>query len=71
MARLPVSIVTTYSIARLQPAAAESKLPDRSTNLDTTCNRVWRREDEGFHLDSIDYKKQTTGTGMMFWGAFR
>jgi len=32
---------------------------------------VWRKEDEEFHPDCIDYKKRLTGMGMMFWGAFR
>jgi hypothetical protein len=27
--------------------------------------------DEKFHTDCIDYRKRETGTGMMFWGAFR
>ena len=31
----------------------------------------WRRDDEVFYLDCIDYKKRATGTEMMFWGAFR
>jgi len=32
---------------------------------------IWRRDDEEFHPDCIDYKKRATGTGMMFWGEFR
>ena len=32
---------------------------------------VWRKEDEELHPDCIDYRKHATGTGMMFWGAFR
>jgi len=32
---------------------------------------IWRRSDEEFHPDCIDYKKRATGIGMMFWGAFR
>jgi len=37
----------------------------------STRDWVWRRTDEEFHPDCIDYKKRATGTGMMFWGAFR
>ena len=37
----------------------------------STRDWVWRRTDEEFHPDCIEYKKRTTGTGMMFWGAFR
>jgi transposase len=37
----------------------------------STRDWVWRREDEEFHPDCIDYRKHATGTGMMFWGAFR
>ena len=33
--------------------------------------RVWRRDDEEFQPDCINYKKHETGTRMMFWGAFR
>jgi transposase len=32
---------------------------------------VWRRDDEEFHPDCIDYRKRAMGTEMMFWGAFR
>jgi len=32
---------------------------------------IWRRTDEEFHSDCINYQKCTTGTGMMFWKAFR
>src|SRR5579859_7666294 len=32
---------------------------------------VWRKADEEFHADCINYRKRPTGTGMMFWGAFR
>jgi len=32
---------------------------------------VWRKEDEGFHPDCINYKKHPQGTGIMFWGVFR
>ena len=37
----------------------------------STQDWVWRRTDEEFHPDCINYKKRETGTGMMFWGAFR
>ena len=37
----------------------------------STQDWVWRRTDEEFHPDCINYKKRVTGTGMMFWGAFR
>ena len=37
----------------------------------STQDWVWRRTDEEFHSDCINYKKRATGTGMMFWGAFR
>jgi transposase len=37
----------------------------------STRDWVWRRDDEEFHPDCIDYRKRATGTGMMFWGAFR
>jgi hypothetical protein len=37
----------------------------------STRDWVWRRADEEFHPDCIDYQKRPTGTGMMFWGAFR
>jgi transposase len=37
----------------------------------STQDWVWRRTDEEFHPDCIDYNKRPTGTGMMFWGAFR
>src|SRR5436853_5164096 len=37
----------------------------------STQDWVWRRTDEEFHPDCINYKKRATGTGMMFWGAFR
>jgi len=32
---------------------------------------VWRKEDEKLHADCINYRKKPSGTGMMFWGAFR
>jgi hypothetical protein len=32
---------------------------------------VWRKADEEFHPDCIDYKKHATVTWMMFWVAFR
>ena len=31
---------------------------------------IWRSEEE-FHHDCINYAKQPTGVGLMFWGAFR
>jgi hypothetical protein len=37
----------------------------------TTQDWLWRRVDEEFHPDCINYEKRATGTGMMFWGAFR
>jgi transposase len=37
----------------------------------STRDWVWRKTDEEFHPDCIDYRKRATGTGMMFWGAFR
>jgi transposase len=37
----------------------------------STKDWIWRKEDEEFHPDCINYKKRPTGTGMMFWGAFR
>jgi transposase len=37
----------------------------------TTQDWVWRKAEEEFHPDCINYKKRETGTGMMFWGAFR
>ena len=37
----------------------------------STQDWVWRKADEEFHPDCINYKKHPTGTGMMFWGAFR
>ena len=37
----------------------------------TTQDWVWRKADEELHADCINYKKRATGTGMMFWGAFR
>ena len=37
----------------------------------STRDWVWRKDDEEFHSDCIDYRKCSTGTGMMFWGAFR
>jgi transposase len=37
----------------------------------STRDWIWRRTDEEFHSDCIDYRKRATGTGMMFWGAFR
>ena len=32
---------------------------------------IWRKGDEEFHPDYIDYKKRSTGTGMMVCEAFR
>jgi transposase len=32
---------------------------------------VWRKADEEFHPDCINYKKRPQGTGLMFWGVFR
>jgi transposase len=32
----------------------------------STRDWVWRRADEEFHPDCIDYRKRATGTGMMF-----
>jgi len=32
---------------------------------------VWRKVDEELHPDCIAYHRKPTGTGMMFWGAFR
>jgi transposase len=32
---------------------------------------VWRRVDEEFHPDCINYQKRPKGTGLMFWGVFR
>ena len=32
---------------------------------------VWRKVGEEFHKDCLDLQKRSTGTGMMFWGAFR
>lgn len=37
----------------------------------STQDWVWRKAYEEFHPDCINYKKRPTGTGMMFWGAFR
>jgi len=37
----------------------------------STRDWVWRKDDEEFHSDCIDYRKRATGTGMMFPGAFR
>jgi transposase len=37
----------------------------------STRDWVWRKDNEEFHPDCIDYRKRATGTGMMFWGAFR
>jgi hypothetical protein len=37
----------------------------------TTRDWIWRRMDKEFHSDYINYKKCPTGTGMIFWGAFR
>jgi len=33
--------------------------------------QVWRTQDEELHPDSIDYRKCATGTGIIFWRAFR
>jgi transposase len=32
---------------------------------------VWRKPGEEFHQDCVDLRKRSTGSGMMFWGAFR
>ena len=32
---------------------------------------VWRKVDEEFHPDCIDYHKRPQGVGLMFWGVFR
>ena len=32
---------------------------------------VWRKDGEALHPDCINYRKRPSGTGMMFWGAFR
>ena len=32
---------------------------------------VWRKVDEEFHPDCINYQKRPTGTRMMFWDVFR
>ena len=32
---------------------------------------IWRKENEKFHSDCIDYRKGPSGTGIIFWGAFR
>ena len=37
----------------------------------STRDWVWRMDNEEFHPDCSDYRKCATGTGMMFWGAFR
>jgi hypothetical protein len=37
----------------------------------STQDWVWHKAEEEFHPDCINYKKRETGTGMMFWGAFR
>ena len=37
----------------------------------TTQDWIWRKADEEFHPDCINYTKRATGTGMMFWGSFR
>lgn len=29
---------------------------------------VWRKDDEKFHPDCINYRKRRSGVGMMFWG---
>ena len=37
----------------------------------STQDWVWRKTDEEFHTDCINYKKHETGTGMMVWVTFR
>ena len=37
----------------------------------TTQDWIWRKADEEFHSDYINYTKWAMGTGMMFWGSFR
>ena len=32
---------------------------------------VWRKANEEFHPDCINYSKWPQGTDLMFWGAFR
>jgi hypothetical protein len=32
---------------------------------------VWRKKGDEFHPDCTNYRKWPSGTGMMFWGAFR
>src|SRR5208282_6629507 len=36
-----------------------------------TRDYVWRKTDEAFHPDCINYGKRSQGTGLMFWGVFR
>ena len=36
-----------------------------------TRDMVWQKADEVLHPDCINYRKRPSGTGMMFWGAFR
>jgi len=36
-----------------------------------THNFVWRKADEEFHPDCINYQKHLQGTGLMFWRVFR
>jgi len=32
---------------------------------------IWKKADEELHPDYINYTKQATGTGMIFWESFR
>ena len=32
---------------------------------------VWRKVDEEFHPDCINYERRPKGTGLIFWGVFR
>ena len=36
-----------------------------------TRDYVWRKVDEEFHSDCINFTKRPQGSGMMFWGAFK
>ena len=36
-----------------------------------TQNYVWRKADEEFYSNCINYQKQPQGTGLMFWGVFQ
>ena len=37
----------------------------------STRDWVWRRDNKEFHPGCIDYRKHATGTGIIFWVAFR